>query len=153
MNAGYAVWAFAAGALIPVMAAISGTLARSTGNPVLAVVVLFVVGLIASAAVLLATGTQGIATLPTLPPWLFTGGLIIAFYGLSVAVLTPRFGVGNTILFIVAAQIVTSTAIDHFGLFGAAVKPVNLVRLTGLAVLVVGVAITQLAAKSPTAAQ
>ncbi|MFZ8458435.1 DMT family transporter, partial [Staphylococcus aureus] len=75
----------------------------------------------------------------------FAGGLIVGFYVLSITVLAPAFGVGNAILFVMVAQIFTSAAIDHFALFGAALRPVSLLRALGLVVLLVGLAISQLA--------
>jgi transporter family-2 protein len=35
--------------------------------------------------------------------------------------------------------------IDHFGLFGATVRPVNMVRVAGILILLSGLFITQLA--------
>ena len=148
-NLNYAVWAFAAGALIPVLAVCNGALARLTGNPVLSVAILFVIGLACSAGVLVFAGTHGVMAVRQAPLWMFCGGLIVAFYVLSVSVLAPRFGVGNTILFAVAAQIVTSTLIDHFGLLGMAARPVSALRLVGVAILVCGLVLTQLSSKSP----
>lgn len=151
----YAAWAFAAGALIPVLAVCNGGLARLIANPVLSVAILFAVGLAGSCLVLAFTGLGGVGIggfqrLSEAPPWMFAGGLIVAFYVLSVSVLAPRFGVGNTILFAVAAQIVTSTLIDQFGLLGSAPRPVSLLRLAGVVVLVAGLALTQAARQSPT---
>ncbi len=145
----YALWAFAAGILIPVMAVSNGTLAKVTGNPLLAVTVLFAVGLVCSVAALLVTGASGTSALLRTPPWLFSGGVIVCFYIFSVTVLAPRFGVGNTILFVVAAQILTSTTIDHFGLLGASPRPVSVLRLIGVLVLLVGLGITQFADRKP----
>jgi len=42
-NVSYAVWAFAAGALIPLMAILNAGLARSAGGPALASVILFTI--------------------------------------------------------------------------------------------------------------
>jgi len=38
-----------------------------------------------------------------------------------------------------------SVVIDHFGLFGATIRPVSMLRLLGVGLLIVGVVITQLA--------
>jgi transporter family-2 protein len=45
---GYAFWAFAAGALIPLMAILNAGLARPSGGIVQATVILFAVGLVAA---------------------------------------------------------------------------------------------------------
>ena len=147
----YALWAFAAGVLIPVMAVLNGTLSRATGNPYLATVVLFAIGLGVSVAVLAIKGIEGAQSLTRVSPQLYLGGVIVAFYVLSVSILAPRFGVGNTILFVVAAQIVTSAVIDHFGLFGAMLRPISALRLAGLVLLVAGLVITQFGVTKPPA--
>ena len=120
MQAGYLGWAFAAGVLIPVMAASNGALTRLTGNLAPVMLSVFAVGLLATAAVTAVSGMKGATALTNAPPYLFCGGLVVAFYVLSVSVLTPRIGVVSTITCAVAGQIVMSAVIDHFGLFGAA---------------------------------
>lgn len=143
----YALWSAAAGALIPVMAVLNGRLGRAFGAPSFAVVILFAVGLAAALAAhqTLSGRWGGLEPGATLSPIDFAGGLIVAFYVISVTLLAPRFGIGNAILCIMVAQIGVSAAIDHYGLFGAAVRPVDLVRVGGIVVMVIGLAITQLA--------
>jgi transporter family-2 protein len=143
MQAGYLGWAFVAGVLIPVMAASNGALTRLTGNPAPVMLSVFAVGLLATAAVTAISGLRGVAALTSAPPYLFCGGLIVAFYVLSVSVLTPRIGVVSTITCAVAGQIVMSAVIDHFGLFGAAQRPVDLTRAAGLGLLLAGLFVTQ----------
>jgi bacterial/archaeal transporter family-2 protein len=143
MQAGYLGWAFAAGVLIPVMAASNGALTRLTGNPAPVMLSIFAVGLLATAAVTAISGLRGAAALVSAPPYLFCGGLIVAFYVLSVSVLTPRIGVVSTITCAVAGQIAMSAVIDHFGLFGATQRPVDLTRAAGLGLLLAGLFLTQ----------
>ena len=143
----YALWAVMAGAFIPVMAVLNARLGKALGAPIHAVFVLFAVGLVATgAASLILTRRLPVpAALAVVAPANFVGGLIVAFYILSITMLATRFGVGNAILFAMTAQIVTSAAIDHFGLFGMTLRPMTIVRAAGMAVLLVGLAITQLA--------
>lgn len=147
-----ALWAFAAGALIPVMGSLNAGLARALGGAPAAAAVLFVVALATTAVVFLATraALPNAAQLALAPSQLYLGGLIVAFYVLSVTVLVPVFGVGNTILFAMTAQIVMSAAMDHFGLFGAPIKPVSPTRLAGLVLMLAGLAIAQLSISRPT---
>lgn len=143
----YAIWAFAAGALIPLMAILNAGLARAVGGPVQAAVILFAVGLVSSLLVA-ATATARIPELPTLariPFAQFAGGIIVAFYVLSITFLAPRFGVGNAILFAVTAQLLSSAAIDHYGLAGASLRPLTATRLLGLAIVIIGLVLTQIA--------
>ena len=146
----YAIWAFAAGALIPLMAILNAGLARAAGGMVQATVLLFATGLVAS--LLLAAGTMvripELQALTRITPIHYAGGLIVGFYVLSITFVAPRFGVGNAILFAVAAQLVTSAVIDHFALAGAALRPVTPMRLVGLLIVIVGVVITQLSGRA-----
>jgi len=143
----FALWAAAAGALIPVMAVLNGRLGRGLGEPLHAPVILFVVGLLACVA----TALLSTRSLPN-PVMLadvnalnLAGGLIVAFYVISATLLAPRFGVGNFILFAMVAQIIVAALIDHFGWFGVTPRPVNLMRAGGITLLLLGLLITQLA--------
>jgi bacterial/archaeal transporter family-2 protein len=143
----YALWAFAAGALIPLMAILNAGLARGLGGPIQAAVILFATGLVASLLVA-ATATVRIPELSTIgriPPTQYAGGVIVAFYVLSITFLAPRFGVGNAILFAVTAQLFSSALIDHFALAGAALRPLTSMRVVGLAIVIIGVVLTQIA--------
>jgi transporter family-2 protein len=141
----YAVWAFAAGALIPLMAILNAGLARATGGTIQATVLLFATGLIASLVLAATTKAHipAIQTLAHIAPPLYVGGVIVAFYILSITFLAPRFGVGNAILFAVTAQLLTSASIDHFALVGATLRPMTTLRAMGLFIVVAGVVITQ----------
>ena len=142
----YALWAFAAGALIPLMGILNAGMARAAGGPVPATVLLFAIGFAASLVLALVTMTRfpSLDTLVRIPPAQYAGGLIVGFYVVSITFLAPRFGIGNAILFAVSAQLVTSAVIDHFALAGAIGRPLNAIRLVGLAVVVTGVILTQL---------
>jgi transporter family-2 protein len=141
---GWAALAFAAGAGIPVMASLNAALARHLGGTAAAAFALFTVGLVASGTALAASGTlPGLSAVAKAPPQAFAGGLFVAFYIFGVTYLAPRFGVANTILFVMVAQILTSSLIDHFGALGAIRRPLQPLRMTGLAILLIGLAITQ----------
>ncbi|MEQ1511993.1 MAG: DMT family transporter [Lysobacteraceae bacterium] len=147
----YAVWASMAGMFIPVMAVLNARLGRTLGEPLHAAFILFAVGLLATGLASLAfTGRlPSPAALRLVAPINFAGGAIVGFYIFSITLLAPRFGVGNAILFVMTAQIFTSAAIDHFGLFDAAVRPMTALRAGGLALLLAGLWISQLSAQTP----
>ena len=151
----YAVWAFAAGALIPLMAILNAGLARATGGTIQATVLLFATGLTASLALAAATKTHipAIQALARIAPSQYAGGIIVGFYILSITFIAPRFGVGNAILFAVTAQLLTSAFIDHFALAGAVLRPLTLMRAVGLFIVVVGVVITQVSDRMATGAR
>jgi len=144
----YALWAFAAGAVIPVMATFNAQLARSIGNaPAAVLILLFVAFLSASAYQLYArTPLPDLSTLLNVRGYFYTGGMLVVFYMVSVTLLIPKFGVGNTILFIVCAQMCSSALIDHWGLFGVPVRPISWLRFAGLLVILAGLVLVQLGA-------
>ena len=83
--------------------------------------------------------------LNSLRPMDYTAGFIVAFYVISATVLAGKIGVANFIVMAVSGQIMFSLIIDHFGLFGAPVKPINMTQLVGAILLLIGLATTQLA--------
>lgn len=146
----YALLGLAAGALIPVMAALSGALGRTIANPNMAAS-LVVTG--AALMVLLFTLATGAfrapqAALAQATPLQLVSGFGMAFYLLAITFLAPRIGVGNAVMFVVVAQLVSSAVIDHFALFGAPHKPISPQRLLGLVVLAAGAVIAQTAASA-----
>ena len=64
---------------------------------------------------------------------------------MGATVLAGKIGVANFILMAVTGQIMSSTTIDHFGLFGARIGPINLLQALGALMLLVGLIITQVA--------
>jgi transporter family-2 protein len=142
----YAIWAFAAGALIPLMASLNAGVARTAGGHVQATVILFATGLIASLLLAVTTAVRlpDLHALVRVAPQQYAGGVIVGFYVLSITFLAPRFGVGNAILFAVTAQLMTSALIDHFALAGATLRPLTTMRAAGLLIVITGVVITQI---------
>jgi len=141
----YALWAFAAGAMIPLMAILNAGLARAAGGPIAATVLMLSAGLLGLLllTILTATHMPAVPTLLRIAPFQYAGGLIVVFYILSITFIAPRLGVGNAILFAVTAQLFTSALIDHFALAGAALRPVTAMRLVGLVVVIAGLVLTQ----------
>lgn len=74
----------------------------------------------------------------TVPWYAFTAGLcgllIVGSLGYSV----PRLGAVIAFTLFTCAQFVFALAVDHFGLLGADVRPLNLSRLAGVAILLLG---------------
>lgn len=139
----YALVMLAAGIGIPVLAALNAALGQHLGSPVAAATILFCVALLATVAVLLIQGVDGVSRLASAPRHLFLAGLLVAFYVLSITFVAPHFGVGNAVFFVLLGQLVSAAIIDHFGLFGAQLSPLSAMRACGIAVMALGVWITQ----------
>lgn len=143
------------GILIPIMAALSGSLGRTLDNPWIAAAIVSGGGFALVLAFALLTGSMSVswAALQQAKPLQLLAGAGFAFYLLSITWVGPRFGIGNAVMFVLAGQIISSALIDHFGLFGAPQKPIDLLRASGLVIMAVGIAIAQIAANNsrPTA--
>ena len=143
-GARHAALMVAAGVGIPLLAALNATLGQRIGSPVAAGVVLFAVAFASALAVLLATGGTGaLARVPGQPPVLFLAGCLVAFYVLSISFVAPRFGLANAILFVLLGQLVSAAIIDATGFLGLAAREITPTRLLGLAVMAVGVVLSQ----------
>ena len=142
-TAKYAAVMLVAGIGVPVLAALNAALGVRLGSPTAAAVCLFTVALLGSATVLLITGPASLSTVVSAPRHLFLGGVLIAFYVLSITHIAPHFGVGNAVFFVLLGQLISAAAIDHFGLMGARVEPLNLTRAAGIALMTAGVFVTQ----------
>ena len=140
----HAALMFAAGMGVPLLAALNAALGQRLGSPIAAGAIMFAVAFACALAVLVVTG-QGaaLAKAPGQPPVLFMAGALMVFYLLSITFVAPRFGLGNAILFVLLGQIVSSTVIDATGLMGLAARPVSATRLLGLAVMAVGIVLSQ----------
>ncbi|WP_194094177.1 DMT family transporter [Marivivens aquimaris] len=134
---------FLAGIGIPLLAALNAALGRHIGSPAAAATVLFIVAFCVAVIVTLMTGTEGFGKLASAPKHLFAAGLFVAFYVLSVTWIAPKIGVGNAIFLVLLGQMVSAAVIDHFGLLGAQVRPLNLLRAGGLALMVLGLTLAQ----------
>src|SRR5687768_14912185 len=121
MKSTFLLWPLAllSGALIPVQAAANAALSKALhGNVPFAALTLFLVAVGATAVVLVVAGAPvpAAAELRAAPWWSYTGGLIVAFYVLTITFLAPRLGVGSAIALVVTGQVLAALAIDHFGL-------------------------------------
>jgi transporter family-2 protein len=141
----YALIMLAAGIGIPTLAALNAALGKHMGAPSAAALVLFCVALLVCLVATLVTGPSALKGVLTAPRHLLLGGTLVAFYVLSVTYIAPSFGVGNAVFFVLLGQLISAATIDHFGLFGAQISPLNLTRAAGIAVMALGVWITQIA--------
>jgi transporter family-2 protein len=73
-------------------------------------------------------------------PWYALGrGVLGIFVLVGINFTFPRLGAVATTFLIVTGQLVISVLLDHFGLLGAQVRPIDLTRILGIAVLFFGV--------------
>jgi transporter family-2 protein len=73
------------------------------------------------------------------PWWVWCGGLFGIFYITASVLLGPRIGVTLFVTLVIAGQMISAIVLDHFGLLGAEVRPVNLARIGGVLLVLAGV--------------
>ena len=143
---GHLLFAFAAGAMLPIQFGINAQLAAWIESPVRAALVSFVVGAGALGLVTLLVARELPASerLGAAPWWVWLGGLFGAFYVLGSVVAAPRLGAVTLVALILAGQAVSSAVVDHFGWVGFEEHPVTPGRLAGVALLAAGVVLVRI---------
>jgi transporter family-2 protein len=129
------------GALLAVQGVLNARVGAMLGRPIYAAIVSFAVGSVALVALTFAMGDglPPLARLRQLPPPFWTAGLLGAFYVASVILLVPRIGSATLIAASVAGQLGMAVILDHYGLLGLSMRPVDGWRVLGLAFLGAGV--------------
>ncbi len=132
------------GAILPVQAGVNSQLRGLLGHPVLAATISFFVGTVALAAyaavarVPLTAGALGRTQW-----WHWSGGVIGAFYVVCAIVLVPRLGAATLVAAVVAGQMVASLFLDHYGLVGYPRHSMDLWRVAGALLVMLGVFLIQ----------
>lgn len=141
MNNLYMLFAVAAGAGVAAQAVINARLRFVLGAPVWAASAQFLVGLAMLALVALLTRQTlpPSAAVARAPWWMWTGGIFGATFILMSVIVTPRLGAALMLAATIVGQLGAALAIDHYGWFGAAVIPISLPRVLGVALLALGV--------------
>jgi transporter family-2 protein len=137
----YLTLALITGALIPIQAATNASFSKSIGNASITGLMVFIVGLVGMIVFVLLSRISFPKSqqLASAPMYGYLGGIIVATYVVMITVLVPRIGVGTAIGLIVTGQILCAVAIDHFGLFNTAARSVDITRMAGVLLMIVGV--------------
>ena len=73
-------------------------------------------------------------------PWyIWLGGLIGAIFVGYITWVNQQQGVALTFALVIAGQIFISLLIDHFGLFGSAIRTITLEKIIGAAFIIAGI--------------
>ncbi len=96
-------------------------------------------GLLVTLAVLLSGGCnlKGWQNVPLVCT--FSTGLLGVFIVGTVSYTVPRLGLTAAFTILVASQFIIAALLDHFGLLGGAARPLDLSRLLGIGILILGV--------------
>lgn len=136
----YILLAFVAGAVVTMQVGVNNSLRAGIGSPLIAAFISFLVGSACLLVYALAVRAPwpSAATLAGLPSWTWLGGALGAFYVATAILVAPKLGAANLIGITVAAQLLTSLALDHYGVIGFAQHDINLWRIAGALLMIVG---------------
>jgi len=125
-----------AGVAISIQDPLNAMISLRTG--VIGSVFLVPVGGHIAATLLLALFPGNIAVWRSVPWYALGAGVIgIPIVG-AIIFAIPRIGVFGTITLTIVAQLITSALLDHFGWLVPVVRPMDLTRLLGMIILLIG---------------
>lgn len=131
------------GCLVAVQGAINAQLGKELTHPLQAAFISFLAGTLVL-ALALAFAKFGFPTLNQLTsvhPKLLIGGVFGAIFVTSTILFIPKIGVANVLIAAVTGQMFLSLILDHFGLFGLDKQPASLARISGVLLVIVGLAL------------
>ncbi len=128
----------AGGVAVGVQAPLSSIINQRLG-PLESVFIVHIGGALAALIPLLFLGWGKLAHWRTVP-WYALGagilGLVVIF---SMTYMIPRVGVAPALIILLSGQLLIGSVMDHFGLLGAIQRPIDFMRVVGLAVVFLGV--------------
>ena len=137
---GFFLLMFVGGIAVALQPSINGRLAGKVGV-VESSCVSFAVGTLVLSCYALVSRTPlpPLASAGAQPWWIWSGGLIGAFFVAVAVILVPKLGATTMLALVLAGQLLTSLLFDHFGLLGFPVQPLSAGRLLGVCLLAIGV--------------
>ncbi len=129
------------GASLAVQIGLNATMNRHLGSPMAAALINFAVGTVALFLIVLVTrgsvamlGQAGGA-----PWWAWCAGILGAMYIAASAVFGPMIGGATFLALLIAGQMTAALALDHYGLLGFPVRPLDASRMVGIVLVIAGV--------------
>lgn len=131
---------FCAGITVALQPSINARLAQKVGI-LESACVSFAVGTLAILTILLLTGRGGFKGLGGTVWWEWTGGILGALFVSVTILVVPRIGTAAAMAATIAAQLITGLIIDQFGFFGFRGAPLDMRRIAGASLLMLGAAL------------
>ena len=126
------------GAAIALQSQFMGLMDKNIGTRE-SVFITYVSGGIIAALVMLAARGGNLKAWHGVPWYALGSGVVGLVIVGTIGYTVPRMGLSKAFTIIVATQFIVAALLDHFGLMGAAVRPMELTRLLGIVVLILGV--------------
>lgn len=129
-----------AGAVMPVQAILNSRLGKQNGGPLIGALISFLVGAVCLLLLNLAVNYPAMQQMKSWQgsPWyLWLGGVLGAIFVGYITWVNQQQGVALTFALAVSGQIFASLIIDHYGLFGSAIRTITWEKIAG-ALLIIG---------------
>jgi transporter family-2 protein len=95
-------------------------------------------GVLIAVATLLRRGGN-LSAWGSIPWYALTAGLLGLIIVGTIGYSTPRLGLVTAFTILVASQFIMGALLDHFGILGATLRPLEISRLAGIGVMLLGV--------------
>lgn len=115
-----------------------GLLDQGVGS-IESVFITYVSGAVLIGLIMLLLGGGNLGAWKSVPWYALTAGVVGLVIIGTLSYSVPRLGLVTAFTVIVATQFIGGALVDHFGLFGAAIHPLNGSKLAGILVLLTGV--------------
>lgn len=129
-----------AGVSMSIQSGVNGQLRAALGQPLIAAFISFLSGTITLLLLLLftRTGFPSMQELGAVNLYKYTGGMLGVIVVTFVILSVQQVGASNMFVLIIAGQLVTALLMDHFGILGLQLNPVNFQKLAGILLVVAG---------------
>lgn len=107
-------------------------------GPLESVFIVHLGGALAAALPLLVRGGGQLGAWARVPWYALAAGVFGVVVISAVSVTIPRLGATTTIILVVLGQLLVGLLVDQLGLLGAAVRPIDLLRLAGIGLVILG---------------
>lgn len=137
----YCILALFTGLILALQVGVNTNVAKVVNNSFVPLILSFVIGTLVLITYALISRQNVVASLLKLndqPWWLWTGGLLGASYVWLAIVIASKLGATQLLAFVISGQLITSLIIDHYGLFGFTLNPINPYKLLGVFLLFAG---------------
>ncbi len=139
MNILLYIFAIVAGSANPVQAGANAELNKGLARPIWSTFLVYATGLAGVLILeLILREARPSFTSGTLPWWAWTGGLLSIASTVAGLTLAHKLGSGVFTGLSVTASLLTSIVLDQFGLLGFKTHPASALRITGSALMVIG---------------
>jgi len=129
------------GVMVTLQAQLMGIMDKQMGTLESVFITYGMGGLIVGGTMLFYRGGN-LAMFHSLPWYTLLSGIMGLIIVGSIGYTAPRLGLVPALTILVAAQFGAAALVDHFGLLGALVRPITLVRGAGMLTMLVGIWLT-----------